>query len=279
MSSLCTIDNSSSIVSIKELNPDEQLMHMENISYAKQLILIYSATESMDVTFHELNELIEAYLSKRINLAVFSKKVVTRCENFLSATRGYIDTFAHTLSENFGRDSTIFKLFIDEKSKHFDLSFSYRFTEQIRNYCQHRAAPIDAIEAYVENGVTRIWLFAYTSKLLSDKKFKDSVVKHLPNFEDEYPEKIDLLYHFKNMYCHLKDINHVIFMSQYDDTKIEHLFDTAKPFLKGSEDLAVIDFEENQDKLSIKILGCYQYNWLQSMIARELEIEEMFFSH
>ena len=225
MASLCRIGNDRSISTLKELTEEELAFHNYNIEYAGKLILIYSSTKSLDLTFFELNGLATAYIEDRINLAVFSSKIATSCDSYLSAVRGYIDTFAHTLSETFGKESHIYDVFRKQKSKCFDANFSYRFVEQLRNYCQHRTTPIHTINADMENGQKQVRLLAHTSILLGDKKFRTT---HLGNLQNDYPEDIELLYHFKVMYGCLKNINHTIFMQVYDPQKTERFFRTTK---------------------------------------------------
>ena len=94
----------------------------------------------------------------------------SKCGNFLSAVREYVDAFAHTLSSDFGEDAKL--LFESEKTRCYEANLSYRFVDQLRNYCQHRSTPFHNIRAYTVDGGKQVGLFAKTEVLLSDKKFK-----------------------------------------------------------------------------------------------------------
>jgi hypothetical protein len=78
----------------------------------------------------------------------------------------------------------------------YDRSQEYRFIEALRNYSQHRALPLNNIvlHNYLEDGgqrdtsdiVTCLSLLAEKKVLLSDDKFKKSVL-------DAMPEEIDII--------------------------------------------------------------------------------------
>lgn len=276
MASLCSIGNDNSIINLKELTEEELLFHNCNIEYASNLILVYSSTQSLDLTFFQMNELVTDYIKERISYAAFVSKIATSCDNYLSAVRNYLDAFAHTLSESFGKDSNIYVDFGKKKSQFFDANFSYRLVEQLRNYCQHRKTPIHTITANVENGKKQVKLLANTSTLLADKKF---CTKHLENLQRDYPEDIDLLYHFKVMYGCLKNINHIIFMQVYDPRKTEIFFQTARSLLNEKNDLAVMNISPTENNgLNMRILGCYRLEAVQKIINDELEVERLFFT-
>lgn len=271
MSSLCAVFNEGSFVHLKDLNEEDKAFHMSNIEYAKKLITICIATSSLDKTYQEMMELSEQYRNEQIGINQFVNSVSVKCESFLSSVRGYVDSFAHTLSSEFGAEAL--HLFEREKKSCFDSNFSYRLVDQIRNYCQHRAAPIHGVNAYMVDGHKRINVFANTKALIDDKKFRTT---HLSDLELHFPERIDLLYHFGVTYGCLKNMNHVIFMNQYNVDKVKCLFDTAYSFLNGANDIAVIDTKTTQEgKVTMHIWGRYMTSEVDELIKHEMEIDSL----
>ena len=168
MSSLCTLSNDGSIVTLKELSEDEKASHLDIIDYASKLITIAMATQSLDSANREINDLVSSYLSESVSFGEFSTAITTKFDNFLTAVRGYVDKFSHTLSSKFGEDAKLF--FENQKQKCFDCIFSYRLIEQLRNYCQHRATPVHSICSYMDGNEKKVGVYSHTKELMSDPK-------------------------------------------------------------------------------------------------------------
>jgi hypothetical protein len=113
---------------------------------------------------------------------------------YLTSTKFFHDWADKHLSTMIGPDA--FDKFSSFRSKIYDDSPEYRFIEALRNYVQHRNLPIETISYhnFIEDKdnhdssdwVTTTSLSADRGKLQSDKKFKKSALRDLP-------EKINII--------------------------------------------------------------------------------------
>ena len=66
-------------------------------------------------------------------------------DDVLSAFRRFTDRTAHLLSQRYGPDSEEVRVLREAMSQEFDNEFAYRFMYHLRNYSEHRGAPITRI--------------------------------------------------------------------------------------------------------------------------------------
>ena len=114
--------------------------------------------------------------------------------NLLTAARLYTDRIPHYVESITGQDSKIVKeKLIDNE---YDNSLEYRFMEALRNYVQHKGLPVhrtafnsSAVDTDRERKLEfSVEIASEKIHLSEDKKFKQSVLKQLP-------DKIDLKMH------------------------------------------------------------------------------------
>ena len=104
--------------------------------------------------------------------------VIRRIINLLSASRLYIDHFSHHLSNISNNLSNNIKNFAKAE---YEMHFSYRFMEALRNHVQHRGIPFHKLTL----GANRVKKtdkiqfsatpFINTSILIEDNKFKSNI--------------------------------------------------------------------------------------------------------
>lgn len=113
------------------------------------------------VSYHNANQ-------KRIYLEV-NYKICT----VLSFFRQFLDQCANLLSDEYGKESEVYKLFDRETSLIFDSEFSYRFGYKLRNYALHRYIPIKSFTITYENidskEIYNAEPFIETKELLKEK--------------------------------------------------------------------------------------------------------------
>ena len=146
------LDDLNNLNLIKELKKDEVEDLCNILNYVELLELIYHSTESLNQNMDTLSHIVE---DKIDNLILLKYKLLVSVQNMLSSIRGYIDTFEHTLSTSYGKDSEILSNFRKEKNSAYDNSKSYRFIELLRNYVQHRGVPGNNIVVTKENGIRK----------------------------------------------------------------------------------------------------------------------------
>ena len=66
-------------------------------------------------------------------------------DDVLSAFRRFTDRTAHLLSQRYGPNSAELRVLQRSMSQEFDNEFAYRFMYHLRNYSEHRGAPITRI--------------------------------------------------------------------------------------------------------------------------------------
>jgi len=118
--------------------------------------------------------------------------VIRRIINLLSASRLYLDHVSHHLSN---LDQNDINKIIKFTNKEYDLHFSYRFMEALRNHVQHRGIPFHKLslnsERVDDSDKIKYSAIPYVdiSILMEDKKFKSKIRKEL---EEMGQEKVNL---------------------------------------------------------------------------------------
>jgi hypothetical protein len=212
MTKLAKFENNNFTV-IKELSDDETKNYDNLIRYIELFDFILNVTKSFVINFEEYESVKNQVLMGNRSTMLDKYNIIVTVQNLLSSFRGYIDTFAHTLSQEFAKDSDIFIFFKAAKSERFDACKSYRLIEAIRNYSQHVGVPIDSLRTSYKENNRQLELIIKRSTItesdfLSKKKAKD--------IEENFEEEIDLNVHLMVMMGELSLIH---------DKVIEHIID------------------------------------------------------
>lgn len=266
MYKIMELDTSNNLKVIKELDIEKEKEIKEILEYIDLFELIYHSVESLTQNMMSLLELIE---NRPDNLNLFKYKVLVNIQNVLSSIRGYIDTFAHTLSESYGKESEIYERFKIEKSKAFDSSKSYRFIEMLRNYVQHRGVPGDKIVRKIEEGKNKTQVILLKSTLLKDKKIS---AKKKTEILEIYPEEIDILVELKIMYGLLLLIHDKILYQIYDNVKFKKYYSYQKYQSDESSSLLFGRIDHNNDSTQIDFRGI-DFNKIRQI---EIHVDEVF---
>jgi hypothetical protein len=64
---------------------------------------------------------------------------------WLAQFRAFQDHTAHSVSQQFGKDSAAWRVWDQARTTEFDSNASYRFADKLRNYSQHAADPVHRI--------------------------------------------------------------------------------------------------------------------------------------
>jgi hypothetical protein len=148
-----------------------------------ELGFLSSAMHSMVRSWDDTKE----YRRARLN---FGRLVA----NLLTSTRSYLDHSPHHLAV---LGSDVSKSFVEKTNTAYKAEFGYRFMEALRNYAQHRGAPLHGVswhsqrvERETEESFLQYSVGAWVNvgDLRSDPKFKKTV---LSGFSDD--ESIDVL--------------------------------------------------------------------------------------
>jgi len=89
-------------------------------------------------------EALEAFKAGR-STTPLAPVIRSRFDDVLSSFRRFTDRTAHLLSQRYGSDSEAVRVLKQAMSYEFDNEFAYRFMCQLRNYSEHRGAPIARI--------------------------------------------------------------------------------------------------------------------------------------
>lgn len=222
MYKIMELDTSNNLTVIKVLEFERGKEIKSILEYIDLYELIYHSVESLNQNMVSLINLVE---NKPDNLNLFKYKVIVNIQNVLSSIRGYIDTFAHTLSESYGKDSEIYESFKTEKSKAYDNSKSYRFIEMLRNYVQHRGVPGDKIVRTIQDGKNTTKVILLKSTILKDKKIS---AKKKTEILEHYPDEIDIIVELKVMYGMLLLIHDKMLYQIYDNEKFKEYYSYQK---------------------------------------------------
>lgn len=107
-----------------------------------------------------------------------------RLMNLLTTCRSYVDQVGQDLRSTGELGDARARRFKEERARHYDTSFSYRFMEEMRNYVQHRGFPLSGILKRSrlldvdrrELGLEfSLGLTATVESLLADRRFKKKV--------------------------------------------------------------------------------------------------------
>lgn len=225
LDTIAVFDKDNNFTEIKKLNQEEAIQVNELIEYMNMLEFVFYSTEPLKYNMNNFTKLYEELNLGIRNAALSKYLIVASVQNVLSSMRGYIDGFAHALSEFYGKESAVFKNFKIYKSKAFDNNKSYRFIEALRNYVQHRGFPIDKIRIDLNENKNSIKLVLMKTSLIDNGKLSPKNKDYINNnFEDE----IDIVPHLNIMYGALLLIHDRILFSIYSDYKIKEFFNYSK---------------------------------------------------
>lgn len=266
---LATIDGNEIII-IKELHTEQEAKLLEIINSVSNFRNVYMALEPVTSTLSSALELINKYQCLELPYVAFQAGITESIQNYLSCFRSYIDTFAHTLSKYYGKDSQIFKQFEIEKAAAFDSNESYRFITALRNFVQHRAFPDCSIN--VVNGNPRqITITISKQCLIEDKKFKSSSIPIKYNQIDNIP----IIEDYKIVLGCLSMIHHKILMMAKDLTLLEEFFEVKRDFISYASGLCLNESLTKADaNIDIKIQS-FDFSIVEELLE-SLEEEERF---
>ncbi len=139
--------------------------------------------ELLNQTFQQLLNNAKNYNWQQEKRGQINRKLI----NLLSATRGYGDHIRHAVHSLLGRDSPEAATCVEQFSKCYDASMSYRVLEALRNYSQHSGFPIHAMSFSIakrdqprRNRVAATMaVYTKTQYLRKDAQFKKSVLEEL----------------------------------------------------------------------------------------------------
>jgi len=123
-------------------------------------------------------------------------------EDVLSSFRRFTDRTAHLLTQRYGADSEAVRVLKQAMSHEFDNEFAYRFMCNLRNYSEHRDAPIARVkqtslltpDGAVEHDLD---VLLDSRKLLPDHKWQPRVREDLAGINGEFSAvvTVDALLH------------------------------------------------------------------------------------
>jgi hypothetical protein len=87
----------------------------------------------------------EAFQRKQ-STSQLTQPIRSRFDDLLSAFRRFTDRTSHALSQRYGSDSNELATFKNARSHEFDNNFAYRFSYHLRNYSDHKGAPVTRIK-------------------------------------------------------------------------------------------------------------------------------------
>jgi hypothetical protein len=129
------------------INDAEYYLYRANVELLEQVL-----TKSPFAAFQErcmdfmraASAALEAYKSGQSTTSL-TPVIRDRFDDVLSAFRRFTDRTAHLLSQRYGPDSEEVRVLQRATSQEFDDEFAYRFMYHLRNYSEHRGAPITRI--------------------------------------------------------------------------------------------------------------------------------------
>lgn len=233
---------------VRETTDEEYCQINEMITGMDKVELIYSAKTPLVESYTEIINLIDDYKENKILPEILKYYVIVKVQNFLNSVRGYVDTFSHTLSLEYGKDSEIYHKINELKSVMYDRYFSYRFIEILSHYAKQKTIPINLLCISSFNEEKEVKLIVQKEDLLTDEiiigEKRDDIYK---NCADE----IDLLPHLTNMLSLLLTINEQMVFSAINNSNYNEFlqFETdfcgmfGHPVLLDTVDLNVSDKE------------------------------------
>lgn len=229
---------------IRATSEDEYNQMNEIIRDMERIEFIHSAKAPLVENYSEIMSLVESYMNNKIQPMIFKYYIVIRVQNFLSSVRGFIDTFAHTLSMEYGKDTEVYNKFEQLKNEMYDKYFSYRFIETLRNYSQHRALPITSLQFTSVNHKKIVMMIIKKEELLSDSKIKGKKREDIVlNCSDE----IDLLPHLSTMFGSLMMIHDEMMKNVIQEDKCDEFFRFEEEFNACEGSPLLLDYESFND--------------------------------
>lgn len=242
---------------------DEEYEHIKDLlKKVGALERVYYSVVPLRENFIELNKLLMQYENNDISEDQVEYYSILRIQNFLSSVRGFIDTFAHTLSRIYGGDSELCVIFQKLKTQQYDTFFSYRFVEAYRNYVQHRGMPINFLTFTYENNKKTFKMIMTKRELLDDKKISSSKKADIDN---NCGDTIDILHHLNEMAGLLFNIHDIIVIHAIKDTDFGDFFEYKRSLNKQGQKLIVMEYDEIQK--TIKSMLYFKFELVENIIA------------
>lgn len=163
LSNACEIEQKYEIVISNFLDLEKELLHVTLNSTVRRIN-----------TYNEFSE----------TFSVLNIRLV----NLLTAVRLYLDHIPqHIKNCNLAQDKTN-NPFKSRCAEEYDKHFEYRFMEELRNYVQHRGAPVQSVNPNTrrtsldENGLMEFSVSISANKHLleEDEKFKKKILNEMP---------------------------------------------------------------------------------------------------
>jgi hypothetical protein len=170
----------------------------------KNLLEVLFLEEKLDLVTENFYEYESELLSIASRMMIFHNEdhfsmsrernvINRRIVNLMSACRMYLDQSIHHIANVYGKDSYKIEVIKTERSLHYDQNLSYRVMEALRNYIQHRGAPLYSIQfSYqrIDQGdnfqlLHTVLPLVSISALSDDGKFKRSIVEELKSIKKE----------------------------------------------------------------------------------------------
>lgn len=250
LNKIAVLGGENNLTVIKELSEEEATCARKMIEYMEMYEFIYYSTEPMVHNMISFSNLLDELNHGIRNIALSKYQIVVSIQNLLSSMRGYIDTFAHTLSEFYGKESDIYNSFKAEKSLAFDNNKSYRFIESLRNHVQHRGYPIDKMNIKLIDNNKVIQLILLKESLISNDKLSK---KNRDFIDNNFESEIDITTHIKTMFGLLLLIHDKILFSVYSDDKFEEFFKYYNYKTKVNESLLLVDIESLDYRVNLDL--------------------------
>lgn len=251
----------SNIKVIKHLNNDEYGKIHEIINNINNFKKVYMATDDLISYLSKINTIIDEFDSGiNYNLFVFNiKQAIT---GFLTAVRSYVDTFSHTLSSYYGKESNVYNTFEKEKRNAHSQNESYKFIEEVRNYTQHRAFPECNLVTKSIDGKNHKLIMLSKHVLLKDKKFRSN---RIPT---EYVDKddIDIVKHFIIMFGCLAMIHNIVINEVFATTNFDEYFNLKEKYHEYVDHLCLTTFTSINEKESILSIASFDFNVIEASL-------------
>lgn len=257
------------------INEDQHINvieHIDNTEYNKvkgilqnvgKIELIYSAKFPLVENYKEIVDLLDKYKKDQIQQIVFKYLIIVRIQNFLSSARGFMDTFAHTLSKEYGKEADVYIEFNKQKSTTYDNHFSYRFIEALRNCVQHRELPLSLIRESPNNGSKIIELIINKEDLLHDEKISQKKKKDI---DENCLDEIELMMHLTNMFSYLLNIHENMFNMVIDSNQTKEFFMYEEKFADVKEFPILLNIEDKENGSTIFQPWFFNFDIIRGML-------------
>lgn len=250
MKKLATLNKMNELIVIKKLTDDESNTLTSILEYIDRFDLIYNSKNYFTENYQTFNQHLMNMEAGNIPTLFMKYGISVVVQNLLSSIRGYIDTFAHTLSQEFGKESKEFTLFRECKSKAFDSNKSYRVVEVARNYSQHVGVPISNIEISLSEDGRKVKLLLDREELIRGSKISK---KKGEDIRDSFPKVLDIAEHLKVMVGLLLGIHDKMLSLIIDYSRIDNYLN-YKSYLPDEEhSLVIIDNLEPRENITFNI--------------------------